>query len=119
MKSNAIAAVGVTLVDLPLAVGPHRSFGYVAPKWNAVPVRRWHALQWRRYTRSGFPVVITQASRSGTARFVASISSRRHWRPPLADFFDCSRAASKEELFGRTSTDVGPVVAGATKTSGG
>jgi hypothetical protein len=28
----------------------------------------------------------------------------------LADFLDCRRAASEEELFGRTSTDVGPVM---------
>src|SRR5215469_15142590 len=34
----------------------------------------------------------------------------------LADFFNCRRAASKEKLFGSTSTDVGPVAGVRDKT---
>jgi hypothetical protein len=35
--------------------------GQLAPKWKAVPVRRWHALQRDRYTRSGSPVAMMRS----------------------------------------------------------
>jgi hypothetical protein len=42
VKSNAMAAVGVAFGSPSSRT---RSFGQLAPKWKAVPVRRWRALQ--------------------------------------------------------------------------
>jgi hypothetical protein len=69
------------------------------------------------------PIRFTRGNYSKRAAVALPGSFHRFLLPSLeatlADFFDWRRAASKEKLFGQTSTDVGPVVACATKISGG
>jgi len=47
-KADREPAVGYPRINLVLTFGPHLAFSQQMPKWNAVPVRRWHALQWQR-----------------------------------------------------------------------
>jgi hypothetical protein len=46
---------------------------------------------------------LLEASRSGTARFVPSISSRPHLLTTLADLLGCCRAGFNKKPFRRTS----------------
>lgn len=119
MKSNPIAAVGVALVDLPLPIEPHLLFRKTCAEMESgtgaalacLTVAQVHPI---RFARGNY-----------SKRAAVALPGSFHRSPPaiieatLADFFDCRRAASKEKLFARTSTDVGPVVACATKISGG
>jgi len=74
MKSNPIAAVGVALVDLPFPSSRTCSFGKLAPKWKAVPVRRWHAVQ--RYD----PSFMRAGKRSGRGAPMTEVARRHRCR---------------------------------------
>jgi len=95
------------------------SFGKLAPKWPAVPGQRWHAGERHRETRYGSAVALTRRNPQWHCPVRSIDLLPPSLEATLADFFDCRRAASKEKLSERTSTDVGPVVACATKISGG
>jgi len=48
MKSNAITAVGISLVNLPLTVEPHPVFRITRTEMESGTSPTLHALQWHR-----------------------------------------------------------------------
>jgi hypothetical protein len=117
MKSNAITAVRVALVNLPLTVKPHLLF----------PVRR-------AKMESGTGAAMARLTVAHPIRFTRGNYSKRatvalpgsfHRSPPavigghFGRFLRLPSTASKAELFGWTSTDVGPDGTCAAKISGG
>jgi hypothetical protein len=97
MKSNAIAAVGVALVNLPLTMEPYLLFRITGTEMESGAGASLARLAVAHINSIGF----TRGNYS--KRAAVALPGSFHRSPPavieatLADFFDCRRAASKEK----------------------
>jgi hypothetical protein len=104
MKSNAITAVGIALVNLPLTVEPHPIFRITrtemesgaSPTLARLAMAQIHPIGFTRGNYSKRAAVALPGS-------VPSISSRPHLLTTLADLLGCCRAGFNKKPFRRTS----------------